>query len=118
MSERPPPTEGRLLFRFKPPEMTKRQIGMTDVCVEYAVTALTEDEIASSECLVPHNGVVIYGWIERINDWHTNVSARPVVFELLKRWRDVSTDLEMEGVETEKSAYRLRLPGEPEDETE
>lgn len=78
-----PPPEGRLLFRFKPPEMTKRQRGMTDICEEYAVVALEDHVIESSEMLAPHNSVVIYGWISW-KGWEANVSARPVVYELMK----------------------------------
>lgn len=34
--ERPP--EGRLLFRFKPPELSDHEIAVSDICEEYAVT--------------------------------------------------------------------------------
>lgn len=112
-TDRPPP-EGRLLFRFKPPEMTRHQIGMTDVCAEYAVTALTEEQIDSSECIVAHNGVIVWGWLSWKKDWEANVSARPVVFELLKRWRDTSAWVHGQDVSLpDLASESLRLPGEP-----
>ena len=111
MSERPPP-EGRLLFRFKPPEMSRRQWAVYDIYGEYAVTAITAQEVAPDGWadMPPCVRIIIWGWIEWKSDWEANVSARPVVYELLKRWRDTSGHAP--GLSS-SAPIGLRLPGEP-----
>ncbi len=56
---------------------------------------------------------IIWGWFERTQSWEANVNARPVVFELLKRWRDSRRRLPTRPGPLD-APPGMRLPGEPE----
>ncbi len=110
-TERPPPPDGRLLFRFELPATTGRQRAHWDACREYAVTSWEDD--GSGWCQPPdHCRIIIWGWLgwarpdhpedkEHGGHWYANINARPVVFELMRMARDAG-----------RFADDLILPGE------
>lgn len=107
-----------MLFRFKPPEMTEDQRRMAPIYEEYAVTAIDSEE---DRVIHPYARIIIWGWSPRSVDWEPNISARPVVFELMRRWRAdcrmIAALLREDEDDPEDGPWRisdLRLPGDPE----